>query len=83
MKGLHRGAVLSAFPNGSLQPRAEDDRSGPRAQEARFPIAVHIGSFLKRQPSGGDADKRDRIWSPSLAFVARAAWTKAGGRRST
>jgi predicted TIM-barrel fold metal-dependent hydrolase len=82
MKGAHRGAVLSAFPNGSLQPRAEDDPFWSRAQEARFPIAVHIGSFLKRQPGGGggDAGRRDKVWSPSLAFVSRAAWTKAGGQ---
>jgi predicted TIM-barrel fold metal-dependent hydrolase len=83
MKGAHRGAVLSAFPNGSLQPRAEDDPFWSRAQEARFPIAVHIGSFLKRQPGaggGGEGGKRDKVWSPSLSFVSRAAWTKAGGQ---
>jgi predicted TIM-barrel fold metal-dependent hydrolase len=80
MKGAHRGAVLSAFPNGSLQPRPADDPFWSRAQEARFPIAVHIGSFLKRQPAGGDGGQRDKVWSPSLAFLSRAAWTKAGGQ---
>ena len=80
MKGAHRGAVLSAFPNGSLQPRAEDEPFWSRAQEARFPIAVHIGSFLKRQPPGGDSGRRETFWSGSLAFLSRAAWTKAGGQ---
>ena len=46
MKDGHRGAVLSAFPSGSLVPRAEAEPFWSRAQEARFPIAVHIGSFL-------------------------------------
>ena len=77
MKGAHRGAVISSFPNGSLYPRAEDDPFWSRAQEAGFPIAVHIGGFLKGRPGGG-AGKRER--SPSLAFVSRAAWTKAGGQ---
>jgi predicted TIM-barrel fold metal-dependent hydrolase len=79
MKDGHRGAVLSSFPNGSLVPKALDEPFWARAQEARFPIAVHIGSFL-RQPPGGSAKAREKAWSPSLAFVARAAWTKAGGQ---
>jgi predicted TIM-barrel fold metal-dependent hydrolase len=79
MKDGHRGAVLSSFPNGSLVPMAEDEPFWSRAQEARFPIAVHIGSFLRRQP-GGTPKAREKVWSPSLAFVARAAWTKAGGQ---
>jgi predicted TIM-barrel fold metal-dependent hydrolase len=40
---------------------------------------VHIGSFLKSAPPGA-ATSKEKAWSPSLAFVARAAWTKAGGQ---
>jgi predicted TIM-barrel fold metal-dependent hydrolase len=94
MKDGHRGAVISSFPNGSLSPRPEDDPFWARAQETGFPIAVHIGSFLKsappgtagRKPEGARSEAKpseDRMgltWSPSLAFVARAAWTKAGGQ---
>ena len=81
MKGAHRGAVISSFPNGSLTPAAEDDPFWSRAQEAGFPIAVHIGSFLKSQPKSSDSGRSsDGGWSPSLAFLSRAAWTKAGGQ---
>jgi predicted TIM-barrel fold metal-dependent hydrolase len=78
LKDGHRGAVISSFPNGSLDPSAEDDPFWARAQESGFPIAVHIGSFLKTTPP--KAGSKSSAWSPSLAFVARAAWTKAGGQ---
>jgi len=78
LKSGHRGAVISSFPNGSLFPQAEDDPFWARAQEARFPIAVHIGSFLRTPPPA--AKKGEGAWQGSLAFVARAAWTKAGGQ---
>jgi len=70
----HRGAVISSFPNGSLEPRPEDDRFWGLAQEAGLPVAVHIGSFVR----GSLGVKRDS-WS-SLAFVGAAALTKAGGQ---
>ncbi len=70
----HRGAVISSFPNGSLDPKPEDDRFWAVAQEAGFPIAVHIGSFVR-----GDLAGRRESWS-SLAFVGMAALTKAGGQ---
>ena len=81
MKSGHKGAVISSFPNGSLVPQDEDAPFWARAEEAGFPIAVHIGSFVRTRPpaAGGPADK-DSAWAPSLAFVARAAWTKAGGQ---
>jgi len=79
MKAGHRGAVISSFPNGSLTPRAEDDRFWAIAEESKFAIAVHIGSFLRMAPASVGRD-RDSTWAPSLAFVARAAWTKAGGQ---
>ena len=78
MKGGHKGAVISSFPNGSLFPKSEDEPFWARAEEAGFPICVHIGSFLRSAPAS--APKGDAIWKPSLGFVARAAWTKAGGQ---
>ena len=42
----HKGAVISSFPNGSLDPAPEDDAFWGAAQEAAWPVAVHIGSFL-------------------------------------
>jgi len=78
MKNGQRGAVISSFPNGSLHPAAEDDRFWEIAQRSDFAIAVHIGSFL-RTPAAKPA-LRESTFSPSLAFVARAAWTKAGGQ---
>ena len=86
-------AIPAAGPGGPLPPRAEPSaRSGgggappscwtpagsARAEEARFPICVHIGSFLRSAPAS--APKGDGIWKPSLGFVARAAWTKSGGQ---
>ena len=70
----HRGAVISSMPSGGFEPRPEDDRFWARAQEAGFPIAIHIGSFVR----SGIA-RKDLSWS-SLAFVGTAALTKAGGQ---
>jgi predicted TIM-barrel fold metal-dependent hydrolase len=74
MKAGHRGCVISSFPNGGLDPKPEDDRFWAIAEEARFPIAVHIGSFVR-----GSLAERRESWS-SLAFVGMAALTKAGGQ---
>jgi predicted TIM-barrel fold metal-dependent hydrolase len=70
----HRGGVISSFPNGSLDPKPEDDRFWAFCQEANFPISVHIGSFVRGSLAG-----RRESWS-SLAFVGMAALTKAGGQ---
>ncbi len=79
LKSGHRGVVISSFPNGSLYPKQEDAPFWARAQEAEVPVAVHIGSFLRTPPPGASGG-RDSTWKPSLAFVARAVWTKAGGQ---
>src|SRR4051794_10349758 len=42
----HRGVVISSFPNGGLEPQPEDEPFWALVQEARMPVAVHIGSFL-------------------------------------
>ncbi|MEE9607562.1 MAG: amidohydrolase family protein [Myxococcota bacterium] len=70
----HVGAIISSFPNGGLDPKPEDDRFWSMAQEADFPIAIHIGSFVRGSLAG-----RRESWS-SLAFVGMAALTKAGGQ---
>lgn len=79
MKNGHHGAVISSFPNGSLAPSPADDPFWARAEEAGFPIAVHIGSFL-RQMAPAKPAQQQAFWSGSLAFVARAAWVKSGGQ---
>ena len=70
----HRGAVISSMPSGGFEPSPEDDRFWARAEEAGFPIAIHIGSFVR-----GDLARKGGSWS-SLAFVGMAALTKAGGQ---
>ncbi len=70
----HRGCVISSFPNGSLDPKPEDDTFWALAEESGIPIAVHIGSFVRGSLAG-----RRESWS-SLAFVGMAALTKAGGQ---
>jgi predicted TIM-barrel fold metal-dependent hydrolase len=75
--GEHRGAVISSFPNGALHPKPEDDRFWEIAQEAGFPIAIHIGSFLPDTPNTDMGSVQ--AWT-GLAFVGKAAWTKAGGQ---
>ena len=79
MKGSHRGALISSFPNGSLFPDASDDAFWARAEEAGYPVAVHIGSFMRSSPPAAP-EGSGQVWASSLAFVARAAWTKAGGQ---
>lgn len=76
-KSEHRGCVISMFPNGSLRTREEDDRFWALAQEADFPVVIHIGSFLAE----GTLPKRDagKAWT-GLRFIGSAAWTKAGGQ---
>ncbi|MCU1460438.1 MAG: hypothetical protein JWO37_513 [Acidimicrobiales bacterium] len=67
----HRGAVISTFPNGGLDPQPEDHQFWSLAEEAQHPIAVHIGSFLRSVPPAVN-DLRSR------AFLATAGASKAG-----
>jgi predicted TIM-barrel fold metal-dependent hydrolase len=77
LKNGHRGAILSSFPNGSLDPKDEDAAFFAAAQEADFPVAIHIGSFLPKPPP--PKQNPGALWT-GLRFVGRAAWTKAGGQ---
>ena len=76
MEHGHKGAVISAFPNGTLDVAPEDDRFWSVAEEAAFPIAVHIGSFIRE---GSIPGGKGRSWT-GLGFVGAAALTKAGGQ---
>jgi predicted TIM-barrel fold metal-dependent hydrolase len=71
----HRGAVISAFPNGTLEPAPEDEPFWSRAEELELPIAVHIGSFTPASTTGGGRT----VDMQSLAFLGRAGASKAGG----
>jgi predicted TIM-barrel fold metal-dependent hydrolase len=77
IKSEHRGAIISSFPNGTLNPAPEDDRFWAMAQEASYPLAIHIGSFLPDSPKA-DAGSGS-AWT-GLRFIGKAAWTKAGGQ---
>ena len=69
----HRGAVISAFPNGSLGFEPEDDAFFGLAQEADFPVAVHIGSFAARSTQARSID-----WN-TPQFIAAAIAPRCGG----
>src|SRR4029453_2839177 len=68
----HKGAVISAFPNGTVEPSADDAPFWSLAEQTGAPIGVHIGSF---QPAGAGGKTVDM---QSLAFLGRAGATKAG-----
>jgi predicted TIM-barrel fold metal-dependent hydrolase len=70
----HRGVVISCFPNGTLAPDPDDARFWALAQEARLPVAVHIGSFVPARP--------DMKWpdTTELSFLGIAGSAKAGSQ---
>jgi len=70
----HKGVVISSFPNGSLDPKPEDDGFWGLCEEADVPVSVHIGSFV---PEG--MGRKTTSWT-GLGFVGAAALTKAGGQ---
>ena len=65
------GVLISLFPSGSAEPSAADDAFWARAQEARVPVALHIGSFH------ADGPVKKRRFDP-LAVLPRAAVSKSG-----
>jgi predicted TIM-barrel fold metal-dependent hydrolase len=68
----HRGAIISSFPNGSLDHTPDDDRFFATAQEADFPVAVHIGSFSP------NIKNRSSDWN-DLQFIGLAIAPRCGG----
>lgn len=81
LKAGHKGAIISSFPNGTLDPMPEDDPFWALAEESELPVIIHIGSFLPEQPKPAKPSATGGAsgWN-SLRFVGRAAWTKAGGQ---
>ena len=67
----HRGALIAAFPNGSYETSAEDDRFWALADEAEFPLGIHIGSF-------SETGLQATIAQSTLSFLAHAGGSKAG-----
>ncbi len=48
VKKGHKGAVISRYPNGSLEPDGPvDDKFWAMAQEMGIPISIHAGSFTR------------------------------------
>jgi predicted TIM-barrel fold metal-dependent hydrolase len=67
----HRGAVIAAFPNGTYETTPDDDRFWAVAEEARFPLGIHIGSFT-------DSGLQPTMALGTLSFLAHAGGSKAG-----
>jgi uncharacterized protein len=67
----YKGALLSTFPNGAVEPTAADDAFWARTQEADVPVALHIGSFHAEGPV------KRRKFEPE-AVLPRAAVSKSG-----
>jgi len=45
-----RGVVIGCYPNGTLEPEAEDDKVWGRLAEARVPLAIHV-SLSQQMPA--------------------------------
>ena len=67
----HKGALIAAFPNGTYDCAAADDRFWAVAQEAEFPLGVHIGSF-------SNVGLQSVLTQSTLGFLARAGASKSG-----
>jgi predicted TIM-barrel fold metal-dependent hydrolase len=67
----YSGVLISTFPSGGVEPSTDDDGFWARAQEARLPVALHIGSFH------ADGPMARRRFEP-LAVLPRAATSKSG-----
>src|SRR5262249_6813973 len=61
----HRGALIAAFPNGSYETTAGDDRFWAIAAEAELPLGIHIGSF-------SETGLQATITQSTLSFLAHA-----------
>ena len=68
----HKGALISRMPTGEFEYSAEDDPFFDLANEAEIPVAVHIGSFLRPNPSEQRRSFQD------LGFLGSAGAIKAG-----
>jgi predicted TIM-barrel fold metal-dependent hydrolase len=71
LKQGYRGALISTFPNGSVEPKPDDDPFWALAEEAEIPVALHIGSFH------ADGPAKRRSFDPG-AVLPRASTSKSG-----
>jgi predicted TIM-barrel fold metal-dependent hydrolase len=70
-----RGAVIAAYPNGSLDdPGPANDPFWDLAQEAAVPLGVHIGSFTESGLAAG------KLEQSTIQFMASAGASKAGAQ---
>jgi predicted TIM-barrel fold metal-dependent hydrolase len=70
-----RGAVIAAYPNGTLDdPGPANDPFWDLAQEAAVPLGVHIGSFTESGLAPG------KIEQSTIQFMAGAGASKAGAQ---
>lgn len=67
----YRGALISTFPSGGVDPTPDDDPFWARAEAAGIAVALHIGSFLAEGPA------KRRRFEPG-AVLPRAATSKSG-----
>jgi len=71
----HRGAVISRMPSGRYDFSDEDEPFFARCCEAKMPVVIHIGSFLRSGRGGGSGKPPD---FRNLAFLGAAGAIKAG-----
>lgn len=69
----HKGALLSAYPNGTLEPSPADDPFWALAEEAGIPLGIHIGSFTT-------VGLEPTIKQDTLSFLGHAGASKAGAQ---
>ena len=67
-----KGALIATFPNGTYESNAEDDKFWGIAQEADFPLGIHIGSF-------SESGLQPVMQQSTLSFLAGAGGSKSGG----
>ena len=67
----YRGVLVSTFPSGRVEPSPDDDPFWARAEEARMPVALHIGSFH------ADGPVAERRFEPEIV-LPRASISKSG-----
>ncbi|MDQ1533432.1 MAG: hypothetical protein QOF28_1193 [Actinomycetota bacterium] len=70
----HRGVVISAFPNGTLDAKPEDAPFWALVEELAVPVAVHIGSFVPSRPGMKWPDTHE------LSFLGITGAAKAGSQ---
>ena len=70
----HKGVVISAFPNGTLNAQPEDAAFWALVEELGLPVAVHIGSFVPSRPGMQWPDTHE------LSFLGITGAAKAGSQ---